>query len=72
MHRYEVVVGNVGTVVETEDSTAAQMVFDEYVQMSENGHGRASGESVVMLEDGDLVAEYIGENDATLPWSSRP
>lgn len=58
MARYEVVVGNVGTVYAGDDAAAAQAAFDEYLNQSIHGHGRAQGEPVTMFEDGEVIREF--------------
>lgn len=58
---YEVMVGNIGSVIRTPDFNEALKVFDEYVQLSESGYGRVGGEDVTLLaEDGEVVKEYFG------------
>jgi hypothetical protein len=57
--RYQVVVGNVGTTLETNQLPAAQCEFDEYVWMSKHGVGRASHEDVTLMERGDPIKEFI-------------
>lgn len=57
---YEVVVGNIGTVYRGPDESMALKKFEIYVAQSEEGYGRASGESVTILKDGDVWREHMG------------
>ena len=58
--RYTVIVGNIGTVF-TGTEPEAYKVFRGYVEQSESGAGRASGEDVTMCApDGELINEHIG------------
>lgn len=59
---YEVVVGNVGTVLTTTDRAEAEGAYDEYVGLSESSSGRAAGESVVLMYEGEPIREHSGEN----------
>jgi len=56
--RYEVIVGNIGTVYDGSDRDEAEDTFDEYVRQSKSGRGRAGGESVVLMKDDEPVAEH--------------
>jgi len=56
--RYEVVVGNVGTVYEGDDHEKAVRTFLAYVSLSINGEGRVSGESVTMFDGESVEREY--------------
>ena len=62
-HRYEVIVGNVGTVYDGSGKVAAKTTYLRYVKVSLSGAGRAGGEGVVLMEDGEIIAEHYGEND---------
>lgn len=59
-HRYEVVVGNVGTVLRTNNPIEARKTYGEYKRVSQQDHGRSSGEDVTILRDGDVMLEHIG------------
>jgi len=65
-HIYEVVVGNVGTVYpdvfddRLTDSAHAGRIYREYVRQSLNGDGRASGEDVTLMRDGEPISEHLG------------
>lgn len=56
--RYEVVVGNIGTVASTADRDDALRVAKVYEDQSRTGYGRASGETVTVLCDGEPVWEF--------------
>ena len=60
---YQVIVGNIGTVYDGSNQTKANGIYDEYVQMSKDNYGRAGGESVTLMEDGEPIAEHFGEFD---------
>ena len=58
LKRYEVAVGNVGTVHRGHDAKKAAELYDEWVEESKTGVGRASGEPVYLFDSGVLVQEY--------------
>jgi hypothetical protein len=58
MAKYEVIVGNIGTVYSGDDETEAHKTYDEYREQSQEGYGRAVGEPVTLLEDGEYVKDY--------------
>lgn len=58
MLKYQVVVGNVGTVYHGDDKIQALNDFNHYVNESMLDNGRAGNESVVMFEDGHPVHEH--------------
>jgi hypothetical protein len=60
---YEVIVGNVGTVYRGDKLGLAIKAFTEYVKKSKSDVGRASGESVVLMVDGEPMREHYGDND---------
>ena len=57
---YTVVVGNIGTVCDNVDYADANHDYIEYVNQSADGYGRAAGEDVTMMHDGDVYKEYVG------------
>ncbi|QBQ74444.1 hypothetical protein BcepSauron_064 [Burkholderia phage BcepSauron] len=61
---YLVIVGNVGTVYEGDDRTAAYAAYDAWVITSDEGTGRAAGESVTLMKNGEPLAEHLGKNAA--------
>lgn len=60
--KYQVIVGNVGTVLDTDDQAKATATFQEYVWKSVEQDGRVSGEPVTLMRDGEPLAEF-GAND---------
>lgn len=62
--RYEVVVGNIGRVYSGSDWHAAEKAYFEYVDQSQTTWMRASGEDVVIFQDGEIFREYEGRNRA--------
>lgn len=61
MHKYLVIVGNIGTVYNGYDQNEARAEYDWYVTMSERSTGRAANEPVTMLHGDDIVAEHTPE-----------
>ncbi len=65
--RYEVIVGNVGTIFDETGGARvkwnAKKAYLHYVEASLAGTGRAGGEGVVLMEDGEIIAEHFGENN---------
>lgn len=57
---YKVIVGNIGTVCDTDSFAEATGEYEEYVRFSKEGIGRSSGESVTLFEDGEVVREHEG------------
>jgi hypothetical protein len=60
---HEVIVGNVGIVYDGQSDMEASYSFNEYRAQSREGYGRAAGESVTWLRDGEIYKEYIGTQD---------
>lgn len=60
---YEVVVGNIGQVHVSRNKRHAQEAYRDYVKMSRDDEGRAAGESVTLMADGEPVEEYVGRLD---------
>lgn len=60
---YDVVVGNVGTVYSGPDSREAVRTYLAYVIESRGPHGRAVGEAVTLLRNGEPIREYAGTLD---------
>lgn len=57
-NRYEVVVGNVGSVHTGGNFKEATKRFNEYVRQSRSGVGRAGKEDVILFQDGEPVREF--------------
>jgi hypothetical protein len=58
--RFEVVVGNIGSVYTGSNPVEAADTFEDYMKQSKSGRGRAAGEDVVLFEDGEITIEHIG------------
>jgi len=58
--RYDVVVGNVGTVLSTDVYGEAIDTFNDYVELSESGFGRAGFEPVILIHGADVLKEHHG------------
>jgi len=58
MNKYQVIVGNIGTVYNGDSKLDAESVFADYVKMSMLNYGRAAGELVALLADGEPYEEY--------------
>lgn len=58
---YQVIVSNIGTVCDTRDRAEAMGCFNEYVDIVSSPRGRASGESVTLMSDGEILKEYQNE-----------
>ena len=55
---YEVIVGNVGTVYSGPSYQKAYLAFRDYYHQSIHGYGRAAGENVAFLKNGEITQEY--------------
>lgn len=60
MPEYEVIVGNIGCVYRGADRSDAFNHYNAYVDLSVDGVGRAAGEPVTLMEDGEPIKEYAG------------
>lgn len=69
MSRYEVIVGNVGTVYYGASRRAADRSFSDYVRQSKHAMGRADGESVTLIADNEIAREYVGKVDREADWN---
>ena len=61
--RFEVVVGNIGSVYSGNSLSIALDLFDTYVNQSKSGVGRAGGEFVTLFKYGEPYKEFIGDID---------
>jgi DNA modification methylase len=59
--RFEVVVGNVGTVYEGKDCKEAREIYKDYCKISKKRHGRAGGEPVTLFRNGEIEKEHYGD-----------
>lgn len=60
MYKYQVVVGNIGTVYDGDNKKKAYTLFKEYCSLSKDNYGRAAGEDVALFEDGHLEEDFLG------------
>lgn len=61
-HQWEVICGNVGTLYSGSNGFEARQAFHGARKASMAPHGRASGESVVLMRDGEIVQEHDGKD----------
>jgi hypothetical protein len=59
--RYEVIVGNLGSVYAGDDEFTAWHTFNVYQLYSQRHEGRAAGESVTLMCDGEPIKEHPGD-----------
>jgi hypothetical protein len=64
MPKFEVIVGNVGTVYGGNSFMTAMAEFSAYVKISKTGKGRAAGEPVTMMHNGEIRREYQPEQES--------
>lgn len=60
MTTYQVIVSNVGTVYEGDSKADAKAVYADYVNQSRQAIGRAAGEDVTAMLNGEPYREYVG------------
>ena len=58
MGRWQVVVGNIGTVYDGDDVGEADLTFRGYVKASASGLGRGAHEGVTIFQDGEPAKEH--------------
>jgi hypothetical protein len=63
MPKFEVVVGNIGTVYSGNNYMQAQCEYTAYVKISRKGKGRAAGEPVTLFHNGEIRSEYAGNHE---------
>ena len=59
--KYEVIVGNVGSVYSGRGKFKADEIFRCYIIASKDEQGRASGEPVTLLANGEILRDYHPE-----------
>lgn len=57
---FTVIVGNIGTVYSGSNEKQATKAYREYKKQSERGLGRANGEDVTLMENGEPKKEHKG------------
>ena len=64
MKKYQVIVGNVGTVYDGDDQEQAKRDYRECVSLSKDSEfGRMAGEEVTLFEDGEILKEHFPEGE---------
>lgn len=58
VHRFEVIVGNIGKVYQGDDASSALEVFIYYKQRSINNCGRGANEPVTLIDGENIQYEY--------------
>jgi len=59
MPKYEVVVGNIGTVLQnSEDEDVARGFYEAYVELSKSNIGRAGNEEVTFFIDDEIECQH--------------
>ena len=61
--RYQVIVGNIGTVYDGDSWNEAKKTYGEYKRISQSGVGRAGGESVTLMDGEEIKYEHFGDQD---------
>ena len=59
--KYQVVVGNIGTIYDGNNYVTAMSNYSKYVDASKNNYGRAAGENVILMRDNEPMVEYFGD-----------
>jgi hypothetical protein len=60
---YEVIVGNIGTVYQGCSKSKAYALYLSYRHDFMQQYGRAAGEAVTLMIDGETAVEYFGGLD---------
>lgn len=63
MERYQVIVGNIGTVYDGKNMIDANRTYGEYKRQSQSGYGRAGGEDVTLMDNNEIKYEHLGDQD---------
>lgn len=61
MNKYQVIVGNIGTIYDGNFYGDAMAIYAHYVEASKYDMGRAAGENVTLMNEGEISVEYIGD-----------
>jgi len=61
-NKYEIVVGNVGTMNYTSKKLAFGC-YETYVTLSKAGETRAANEPVTLFKNGEIIKEHTPENN---------
>ena len=60
MDKFQVIVGNVGTVYSGNNYMVAMSEFSAYVKISKSNSSRCAGEPVTLMHNGEPKREYAG------------
>jgi hypothetical protein len=63
MSRYQVIVGNIGTVYDGDNMIGANLHYGIYKGKSLSDDGRASGEDVTLMDNDEIKFEHLGHQD---------
>lgn len=63
LNQWEVLVGNVGLAHEGYNGKEARKEYAAYVRISKSGGGRAGGETVTLIKNGEPVREHVGRSN---------
>lgn len=58
--KQQIIVGNIGTVYEGGSAEDAGRTYSSYVDMSRTNKGRAAGEDVTWMVDGEIHSDHAG------------
>lgn len=58
MAKYQVIVGNIGTVEDTDNFLTATRTYGYYKRQSKSGYGRVAREPVTFMSNGEIKWEY--------------
>jgi hypothetical protein len=58
MKKFELIVSNVGLVYQGDQRKQALSMFELYVSYTQQGYGTVNGESVTLMDGGDVAKEY--------------
>lgn len=61
--RYEIIVGNIGSVLQTNQLRDALMTYSNYKQQSISKYGRAGNEQVTLLDQGEPLYEHFPDTN---------
>ena len=56
--KHQILVGNIGIACDTASAKEARSAFNEYISQSKSDYGRAGGETVTWLKNGEIFKEY--------------
>lgn len=59
MNKFEVIVGNIGSVYGGNNYMQAMAKFSMYVKQSKDGYGRGGNEPVTLMRNGEIRCEYL-------------